>query len=84
MPWVGWECICDRGDKHAKHPLPNVIQAIGGTARWLLPFPDDTYPAMEEQAETRHAYRNGEIVELPRGMPDRNETIGALVVLLQS
>lgn len=33
----------------------------------------DTYLAMEEQAETRHEYRNGEIVEMPGGTPNHSK-----------
>ena len=43
----------------------------------------EEYMALEVEIETRHEYRNGEIIEMTGGTPTHNEIIGNLVFLLK-
>ncbi len=47
-------------------------------------YSPEEYLAAEAQAETRHEYRNGEILEMPGGTPNHNDIAGNLLVLLKS
>ncbi|MGQ9865303.1 MAG: Uma2 family endonuclease [Pseudanabaenaceae cyanobacterium] len=50
----------------------------------LVRYSPEEYLAEEEQAVTRHEYRNGEIVEMPGGTPNHNDIAGNVLVLLKS
>jgi Uma2 family endonuclease len=47
-------------------------------------YTPEEYLALEVEADTRHEYRSGEIVEMPGGTPTHNEIIGNLIFLLKS
>jgi Uma2 family endonuclease len=47
-------------------------------------YSPEEYLVAEAQKETRHEYRNGEILEMPGGTPNHNDIAGNLLVLLKS
>jgi Uma2 family endonuclease len=47
-------------------------------------YTPDEYLALEIEADTRHEYRNGEIVPMTGGTPAHNELAGDLVFLLKT
>ncbi len=52
------------------------------TVPTLVKYSPEAYLAAEAQAETRHEYRNGEILEMPGGTPAHNEIARMLVFWL--